>query len=98
MRALADLVSPITANYPDPPLICPPAGARWLSPHSLVLVVDLLLGQRRLGVLLQMMANPVERVHLLGAAGRHGALISAVAEREHVNTLSLHFLIHHSLH
>lgn len=51
---------------------------RLADPHSLVLVVDLLLGQRGLGVLLQMMADPVERVHLLGAAGRHGALFTVV--------------------
>lgn len=47
----------------DSPVLCRE------DPYSLVLIVDLLLGQRGLGVLLQVMADPVECVHLLGAAG-----------------------------
>lgn len=45
--------------------------------HSLVLIIHLLLGKGRLGVLFQGVAYPGEGVHLLGTAGRHGELITA---------------------
>lgn len=51
----------------------------WLKPdvwHSLVFIINLLLGKGSLGVLLQGVAYPGEGVHLLGTAGRHGDLIA----------------------
>ena len=48
--------------------------------HLLVLVVHLLLGEGGLGVLLQVAADPVEGVRLLGAAGGGQGLL---AEEHH---------------
>lgn len=51
----------------------------WLKPyvwHSLVFIINLLLGKGCLGVLFQGVAYPREGVHLLGTAGRHGDLIT----------------------
>lgn len=48
---------------------------------SLVLIVDLLLGQGGLRVLLQGVPDPGEGVHLLCAAGRHGQLVAGPGEK-----------------
>lgn len=45
--------------------------------HSLVFIINLLLGKGCLGVLFQGVAYPREGVHLLGTAGWHGELIAA---------------------
>lgn len=44
--------------------------------HSLVFVVHLLFWQWGFRVLFQVISDPVERVHLLSPAGRHGVLIA----------------------
>lgn len=44
--------------------------------HSLVFIINLLLGKGCLGVLFQGVPYPREGVHLLGTAGRHGDLIA----------------------
>lgn len=44
--------------------------------HSLVFIINLLLGKGCLGVLFQGVAYPREGVHLLGTAGGHGELIA----------------------
>ena len=45
--------------------------------HSLVFIINLLLGKGCLRVLFQGVPYPREGVHLLGTAGRHGDLITS---------------------
>ncbi len=44
--------------------------------HSLVFIVHLLFWQWGFRVLFQVISDPVERVHLLSPAGRHGVLVA----------------------